>query len=266
MKNNSALRQKLHSQRGASLVITLLFFLLCLMVAAVTLTAASASVGRTVKQRKEQRAYLSVSSAAQLIQKEIEEMPDFTAQKEVLSHQCGKPSYSHLSAYEFDGMEGEWVYGDTADKPLLESYLWEDALALCKAPDTAPASRTFTVEPETDSGALAVQVKMTTEQVKTEGGVSSYQIVFTLTALDPDDPAKTLSAYAMALSLDAEITETNDGGRNDHANRQCTYKTGKYVLDPYTYEWVEETAAMPYKLTTYTQRVQWSHFKLTKEA
>ena len=53
MKKNSALRQKVHSQRGASLVITLLFFLLCLMVAAVTLTAASASVGRTVKQRKE---------------------------------------------------------------------------------------------------------------------------------------------------------------------------------------------------------------------
>ncbi|MEA5142979.1 MAG: hypothetical protein VB023_05295 [Oscillibacter sp.] len=266
MKKSSALRQKLHSQRGASLVITLLFFLLCLMVAAVTLTAASASVGRTVKQRKEQQAYLSVSSAGELLQREIEAMPAFAARKEVLSHQCGKPSYAHISAYEFDGMEGEWAYADTVDKPLLESYLWEDALTLCKAPNTVPASRTFTAEPETDSGALAVQVKMTTGQMKTEGGVSSYQIVFTLTALDPDDPARTLSAYKMELSLDAEITDTNDGGRNDPAKRQCIYKTGRYVLNPYTYEWVEETAAMPYRLTTYTKSVQWSHFKLTKEA
>ena len=79
MKKSSALRQKLHSQRGASLVITLLFFLLCLMVAAVTLTAASASVGRTVKQRKEQQAYLSVSSAGELLQREIEAMDRYAA-------------------------------------------------------------------------------------------------------------------------------------------------------------------------------------------
>lgn len=66
------LRQKLKSESGASIVIALVFFLLCLTVGAVVLTAASANAGRVKRIEGEQQAYFAVRSAAELLRDEIE--------------------------------------------------------------------------------------------------------------------------------------------------------------------------------------------------
>jgi len=266
MKPSQSVRQKLHSQRGASLLITLLFFMVCLLVASVTLTAASAGFSRTVKQRTEQKLYLSVSSAAQLLQNELETMPDFEARKEVLSHQCGQSLSIHLTGGDFQTKEGEWTLTGDAGAAVLQTYLWQDALALCKAPDTAPEAHTFTIEPD-DESMSAVRVKMTAGTVKTDAaGQNSYQIVFTLSAVDPDDKSKTLSTYAMTLSAEASVSSASDGGKDDPQGRYCTYEsTGKY-WDPVLGEWRSLTGQKVYKLTTYTCTVRWGGVKLTKEA
>jgi len=65
-------RAKLHSSSGASMVMALLFLLLCLMVGAVILTAASANAGRVSRQRSQQQDYFTVSSAAKLLRDELE--------------------------------------------------------------------------------------------------------------------------------------------------------------------------------------------------
>ena len=65
------IRRKLNSQSGASIVIALLFFLLCLTVGAVVLTAATANVGRVARIQNEQQAYFAVRSAAELLRDEI---------------------------------------------------------------------------------------------------------------------------------------------------------------------------------------------------
>ena len=67
------LRQKLRSRRGASILIALVFFLLCLTVGGVVLTAATASAGRLAAQRQTQQDYLTVSSAAALVRDSVEE-------------------------------------------------------------------------------------------------------------------------------------------------------------------------------------------------
>lgn len=64
-------RKKLHSQRGASVVIALIFFLICVMVGAVILAAASANVGRLSHLRKNEQAYFSLSSAARLVRDDL---------------------------------------------------------------------------------------------------------------------------------------------------------------------------------------------------
>lgn len=66
------LRQKLNSQSGASIVIALIFFLVCLTVGAVVLTAATANAGRITRNQKEQQAYFAVRSAAELLRDELE--------------------------------------------------------------------------------------------------------------------------------------------------------------------------------------------------
>lgn len=64
-------RQKLNSDRGASFVIALVFFLLCLTVGSIILTAATASIGRVDRISGEQRAYFAVRSAAELLRDEV---------------------------------------------------------------------------------------------------------------------------------------------------------------------------------------------------
>ena len=65
------MRQKLNSRRGASLLIALLYFLVCGLVAAVIIGAAMTNVQKLKGARQRQQAYDSVSSAAQLIRDEM---------------------------------------------------------------------------------------------------------------------------------------------------------------------------------------------------
>lgn len=72
------MKQKLHSARGASMLIALLFFLVAMMVGAVVLTAASTNAGRVARIRREQQNYLAVASAAELVKEDIAGEPCLT--------------------------------------------------------------------------------------------------------------------------------------------------------------------------------------------
>lgn len=62
---------KLKSRRGASMVVTMVFFLLCVSVSAVILTAAHTNAGKVRSGRQAQEAYLAVSSAARLLRESV---------------------------------------------------------------------------------------------------------------------------------------------------------------------------------------------------
>lgn len=59
--------RKLHSTSGASLLIALLFFLICVTVGSLILTAASASSAKTKNRYSDEQHYLAVASAARLL-------------------------------------------------------------------------------------------------------------------------------------------------------------------------------------------------------
>ena len=63
--------RKLKSTSGASIVIALVYFLLCLTVGAVIMTAATASAGRINRVTDEQQAYFAVRSAAELLRDDL---------------------------------------------------------------------------------------------------------------------------------------------------------------------------------------------------
>lgn len=62
----NGLRKKLRDQSGASILLALLFFLLCGMVGASVLMAAASNAGKARSGREEQRKYLLLSSALRL--------------------------------------------------------------------------------------------------------------------------------------------------------------------------------------------------------
>lgn len=67
------LSQKLHSQRGASILLAMLFLLVCMMVAASVLMAAVSNAGKIQSNYDEQQRYLALSSALRLVAGELEQ-------------------------------------------------------------------------------------------------------------------------------------------------------------------------------------------------
>lgn len=65
------IREKLRSESGASILLALLFFLLCTMVGASVLMAAASNAGKSRSGRVEQQKYLTLSSAMQLVCDEL---------------------------------------------------------------------------------------------------------------------------------------------------------------------------------------------------
>jgi hypothetical protein len=62
---------KLHSARGASMLMALFFLLVCLTAGAIMLAASTASAAKELNRYQEHQAYLAVSSAAQLLKKQL---------------------------------------------------------------------------------------------------------------------------------------------------------------------------------------------------
>lgn len=69
MKN---VRAKLRSQRGASILLALLFLLVCMLAAASVLMAAVSNAGKIQSNYQEQQRYLALSSALRLVAEELE--------------------------------------------------------------------------------------------------------------------------------------------------------------------------------------------------
>lgn len=66
------LRNKLNSSRGATILLALLFLLLCMMVCASLLMAAVSNAGKSQRNRVEHQKYLTLSSALQLVCQDLE--------------------------------------------------------------------------------------------------------------------------------------------------------------------------------------------------
>ena len=70
----NALKNKWRSRRGASVVLALLFLLVCMMVGSSVLMAAASNAGKIKSNREEQQKYLTLSSALELVGGKLETM------------------------------------------------------------------------------------------------------------------------------------------------------------------------------------------------
>lgn len=68
------LRRKLHSSRGSSMILALALMLVCVMISSIILAAAASGSSRNAYRDEQQKAYLAISSATDLIMKDLESM------------------------------------------------------------------------------------------------------------------------------------------------------------------------------------------------
>lgn len=123
-----ALRKKLNSSRGASILLALLFLLVCMMVGASVLMAAVSNAGKLRGNREEHQKYLTLSSALTLLCDELESV-----------EYVGKYEYLKLIVEEYkivdsDSETGEPIYGWEPDHN--RHFYWQKAGELRSTKDS----------------------------------------------------------------------------------------------------------------------------------
>lgn len=163
---------KLRSQQGASIIIALVFFLLCLTVGVIVLTAATANAGRLQDQRQVQQRYLTVSSAAVLLQEQLAGLAfEAVTTTTTIEGQSSEPS-----------PERSYIEPDET-APALAATICALARGIHNPPDTAATddgnqkvSFSITARPQGQEPLSAVSVDLTMSGQ--EG--SKYQLTATL--------------------------------------------------------------------------------------
>lgn len=207
----TALKRKLQSQRGASLLLALLFLALCSLVSATILMAAVSNAGKARSNLREHQSYLALSSAVDLICDEIvrSEYQGIYNYKEVVEKtpvenpETGEETIETTTYYYFTQLEGSCTHkgADTESKltgllkkdldtlfaQQIESTLDRDKFATLTLQSGGTFSHTWKVHPQTgtalDEKEVEVQLKVVEESYAIEltAQLDGYQLQAELT-------------------------------------------------------------------------------------
>lgn len=115
-----ALGKKLSSRQGASILMALLFMLVCIMVGVSVLMAASSNAGKINSSKEEQQKYLTLSSALNLL------VDEFEALEYVGSYDYKKKTvYRKIDGSETapDDEDDEDIVEDSDGNPVIHHYI-----------------------------------------------------------------------------------------------------------------------------------------------
>lgn len=121
MKN--AIQRKLQSNRGASMILVLTLFLVCVMVSSVILAAASSGVSRNAQRAKQQNGYLAVSSATDLIIEELEVMGVYVGKNVVGRYGCQDCTVEGYIEYGGQMISGVRLDAEYTTNPADKDYV-----------------------------------------------------------------------------------------------------------------------------------------------
>lgn len=264
------LRKKLHSERGASILLALLFFLVCMMVGASVLAAAASNAGKIRSNQTEQQKYLTLSSAIRLICDELEqaeytgkyksyewtvsEKKDadgnvispakdyFYCQQQTGSYICGNltqeiplgPELDAIFHRQFAGKEG---YGgadglNLEDNPIIHTL-------------TVTLPEGLTGYPYEGSGPAAYQVpREVTVQVKLDHGTQHITLKAWL-GTGPYPPAKNDTLSAELVAVAPPVLDYSPAGRTPGTPPGDTVSPVECVLSPMTWKlnWIKKEAS-----------------------
>lgn len=176
------LRNRIRSNSGATILLALLFFLLCALAGSIILSAGSAAAGRISGLKETEQSFYSVTSAAQVIREEIEGQ-EFQAYRE----NGGTPIYTTEPNSEMKKILIDAIIG-----------IYEGKLA--KATDT------LTVYPS-DTTQTDVLGKVTADFIMTD----DYKIEITFSMENSKKYICKLTAKAIVNKTTSRYEEEKDG-------------------------------------------------------
>lgn len=103
-----ALKKKFKSRRGASLLLAMLFLMVCMMVGASVMIAAAFNLNKFRGVQEEQQKYLTLSSALNLLVDELERV-----------EYVGQYSYTLTPVYQMDG-EGNLIFDEESGSAIID--------------------------------------------------------------------------------------------------------------------------------------------------
>lgn len=238
-----ALKAKLNSRRGASLLLALLFFLIALLVGASILMAAASNGGKAKSNRDEQQAYLTLSSALQLV---VDDINGATySGKYLYEYKYATNNYNIIFAYT--QQEGECTSQFLAPfRPAIEQEFSE----VCKEKvsgftewystfNWVPLSTTAMTLPLTETMTLKVSggtgdeyQAITAETVKVELTMdSNFTIQATATITEGNFKDYSMVAdFTLAVDNRNAITVNRDGTNGTvYSQEMLKWKLGKMV-------------------------------------
>lgn len=174
-----AILHKLRSQRGASLLLALLFLLICSMVAASILMAAAANAGKQRSNLEEHQTYLALSSAVSTLCDELNRS-EYRGQYNYKVESHIDPETSAVTySYHLWQMDGTYRHTETDTDGYLKEVLLDDfdalfarelqsrlagtGIILEKVKDSNVFSHVLTLSPGTGTDLDDMPVKMTLE-------------------------------------------------------------------------------------------------------
>lgn len=117
------LQKKLNSKRGASMILVLSLFLICVMVSAVIITAASSGVSRNAQRVEQQNGYLAISSASDLIIGELETLGVYAGQNISGKYGCQDCTVAGYINYNSTQISGYRLDAEYTSNPLNKDYV-----------------------------------------------------------------------------------------------------------------------------------------------
>ncbi len=236
------LRRKLNSENGAVMVIALLFFIVCMLVSAVIVSAAGMNASRIEKRYDEQKAYLAASSAAQLLRENLAGMT-FKAEQENWKYTCGK---SHA-----DSGPHEWSLTEScATGVYINEFITNSAFGICKGgtADSYKAKYTLNVnEDKLSDVTTTVDVEMFANDTK------KYDLECIIKSTTEGGSSYTMSLYINADDKLSSIDVEHENGDVHEGMRYGATWNGKAWVTYYDYT-----------VTTTTLTVTWPEGTIQK--
>lgn len=240
------IKQKLNSQCGATILIAMMFLLLCTMVGSVVLTSASANVNKTKGRETGQEDYLALSSAVRFIEDTIDGKTCEGVEQNIVYGCAGNPNLVAGDVVHKDtpSWEKNMTIPDREDaqfqmymETVADAFLKQSAQYHKKTVGSSQQTTNFVIRGE---GMKAVNVTMVMD--------SQYRQTYTLSVAD--------SSYQAILVIGANVVsgETSETKTESH-KVYVTDDKGKATIESRSFN------IMTYK---YTTKVTWNKSTLAK--
>ncbi|MDR0952412.1 MAG: hypothetical protein LBM18_05755 [Oscillospiraceae bacterium] len=232
-----ALRAKLKSENGVTIVMALIFFLICAIIGGIVLTSSYANAGRLATARAERQAHLTIGSAAELLRAEIlGSRYEVTRTEETHTRVEGttagdvpKPELSPNPKYDYKFTPGTT---DSAMEEVLSNAakaVYDHNKATVESPVAMPGEIEFTIA-VTEFDDVSVSLTMDEEYNITavlslgEGTDAAYTTTLTI-------PARSEKMAVEAVSYLKYYTST-ETAKDPETGEEVTYT----VSEPWYYE------------------------------